>query len=161
MSEAMNKEIQNILQFVDDPHWLEKLQVIDTDAILPKLLEVLSNETLPLRERGRAAIALGHLQDTRSTNALVALLDSSNDILRAWSATALGKIGTKSPEVLEQLVKCLTDQDAYVRQQVAASLGELKATEALASLRDFANHENDETIRRTALDAVDKIERGA
>lgn len=161
MSEVTDGEIQNILRSVDDPRWLEKLQAIDINTILPKLLDVLSDETVPLQERGRATIALGHLQDVRSVNTLIGLLKTGDDILRAWSAQALGRIGIKSPAVLEQLVKSLTDQDAYVRQQVATSLGELKATDALANLQEFANREEDETIRLAALDAIKKIERGA
>ena len=161
MSEATREQIQFILQLTDDPRWLEKLQSMGTEVILPKLLEISANEALTLRERGRATIALGHLQDARAADALVTLLDSEDDILRAWSAKALGKIGTNNPDVLIQLARCLTDEDAYVRQQVAATLGELKATNALESLRELASRESDEGTRRSALNAIETIERGS
>ncbi|MFM8293088.1 MAG: HEAT repeat domain-containing protein, partial [Microcystaceae cyanobacterium] len=91
-----------------------------------------------------AAWWLGRFRVTEpvAIQALVTALEDTSDRspdggypLRRNAAKALGKLGDLS--VVPALLQALTCEDYYVREAVVYALGELKATQAIETLRNF------------------------
>jgi HEAT repeat protein len=161
VSQSIHDQIQSMLRPSDDHRWFEKLQAIGTETILPVLIEIVSDDQGPAMIRGRAVIALGHLQDIRATAALAGALAADDAVLRAWAAQALGRVGEIAPDAQEGLIARLGDADAYVRRSSAEALGQLGATAALPHLQAMAAQDDQEMNRAVATDIIEKLERMA
>lgn len=162
MAMAIRDRILELLRPSDDPRWIEELAALGSGTVVPVLIEVVADEGAPAIVRGRAAIALGHLKDTRAAEPLAGILDTSEDaVLRARAVQALGRIGGVAPTALKPLVGRLEDEDPYVRRVAAKALGESGFREALAPLRAMADQDDKEVNRAAARSAIESIERDA
>jgi HEAT repeat protein len=79
-----------------------------------------------------AAKELGelHREPDLAVPALIQSLQSDDNYLREWSATALGKFGSQAKPAVTALTKALNDSDARVRRQAAAALKRINAAAA-------------------------------
>jgi len=73
--------------------------------------------------RGRAAWALGKIEDSRAVEALIAALKDEDDGVRESAAWALGDIGDS--RAVKALIAALKDEDDGVRRSAAWVLGNL------------------------------------
>jgi len=159
---SVRDQVLGLLLPSDDPHWIEEIVALGPATVLPVLIEVVLGDRVPAVVRGRAAITLGHLKDTRAAQPLVSLLDTSDDaVLKARAVQALGRIGEMAPTALTGLVGRLGDPDPYVRRVAADALGKSGLREALAHLESMAEQDEEELNRSAARSAIEKIERGA
>ncbi len=85
-------------------------------AVEPLLTLIRNGDALALD----AASALGNLGDARAVEALLALLESENSIVRESAALALGRRG--EVRAVERLLPLLQDENVQVRRRAAQSL---------------------------------------
>jgi hypothetical protein len=109
-----------------------------------------------------AAIVLGgcsktptKLDEVKWTDALRA----PDTKLRKRAAFKLGNIGRSDPAVLPALMGALNDADAGVRCETILSLVKIgpAAKPAIPQLAEVEQHDNDETVRRYAARALEKL----
>jgi vesicle coat complex subunit len=101
----------------------ESIGDLDELEVAPEgLVAALSSNDAELRHR--AAKALCHIGDPRTTGALVGLLSGTDSELRKDAVEGLGKIGT--PEAVRGIARALNDKDPQVRRAAAEALGEAK-----------------------------------
>jgi HEAT repeat protein/protein-S-isoprenylcysteine O-methyltransferase Ste14 len=84
-------------------------------------------------EKRRAAGLLAEMGEP-AMESLLALLEDKDEIVRAYSAGALGSI--KSERVVPPLIALLHDADSYVRRTAAESLGRTGSSQAIQPLTE-------------------------
>jgi HEAT repeat protein len=124
-----------ILQVIDDENLQVRsfavfaLGIKQTDACLPKLLEILTQDP-DYGIRADAAGALGYLEDPRAFEALVrAFYEDVEWLVRFSAAVALGNL--KDPRAYDVLLRALEGPEELLQQAAIAALGELGDPRAL------------------------------
>jgi len=111
-----------------------------------------------------AMLAIGRIggDDSQALGGLQKLLLSEVWQDRAAAAEALSASRTSAADVLNSLVGALSDQNAYVRANVALAVGELQGERisAVASLTDSL-HDDDAYVQTAAAIALGRIGRNA
>jgi HEAT repeats len=93
---------------------------------------------------------LAHAQDRVAE--LTQTMASSSEKTRLSATVALGNLGDR--RALKPLVTALADASAQVRAVAATALGQLGHKAALPALKNTANDDADETVRKAARDAA-------
>jgi HEAT repeat protein len=106
-------------------------------------------------ERRTSAQILQEAPDPAATEALIACMSTSDDVLRMHASEALAKIG--SPASFESLVQLLSDRDRYVRAAAAEGLGRIGNPEALEPLIKTLEGDPDWRGRKAAAEALANI----
>jgi HEAT repeat protein len=106
---------------------------------LYRLVRTFQDQSLSLRERGAAALAMGRIGHPVAFETLSEVADASDtpDDLRAEVVTALGELQT--PEVVEVLQRALSRDSVLVQQAAIIALGKLKI--------DDHRHEHADPVR--------------
>jgi HEAT repeat protein len=94
---------------------------------IPKLMEMLQDQTQPTGLRWWAEIALGGIgRRTEKTIPLLRrMLDAKEADLRNGAAHALGDLGPRSARAIPRLIELLKDPDLNVQISAASALGEI------------------------------------
>lgn len=100
-----------------------KLGMVGGDEAVRALINTLRNDHEDLITRGRAAMMLGKLRDTRAVSPLIQALDAPGFKTPIYAAEALGKIG--DPRAIEPLLTALDSNNATLRQVVQEALQRL------------------------------------
>lgn len=117
------------------------------------LIRDLGSDSPDVRER--AADQLYEHPDRRATDALIAVLSDSRDMVRRKAALALGKIGdAKAVPALTQ--QALTHEDSGSRSTATAALGDIGDATAVEPLLQLLQDGND-TVRAMAAQSLGKI----
>lgn len=131
---------------------------LDTGRKLPRVVDVLiellhEENASPTMSGERIAYALGWIGDSRATKELLSALRGKDQVLRAESATALGRIGDRA--AVGPLTKLVEDEkeESNVRANACIGLGHLGGPEALAVLRK-AVKDRDAFVARAAEAAL-------
>ncbi|TAK34258.1 MAG: hypothetical protein EPO21_09935 [Chloroflexota bacterium] len=137
------------------PPNVEKMEQKRDVAGLIKALRYKAGSSAPehLHLRGRAAMALGQIGETRAVEPLLAVLRDDNSDVRGSAAAALGKIG--DARAVEPLVAALRSNSLNVRSKATDALVKIgsPAVEPLtAALRD-----DDSNVRWIAAETLWKI----
>ena len=142
------------------PATAPELHIIASELAQEKMLEMLLlklNDPDPF-VRVEAVQGLGEIQRETSLVSLCDCLTDENLYVRAYAAEALGKIGRVDISLtLSRLLPALDDPSAYVRATMVLALGELQDKRAADSIRELL-HDEDESVRRMAAWALNKIE---
>jgi HEAT repeat protein len=118
------------------------------------LIDTLGSKNLRRVLTARAALkAIGR----PATRALIEKLDDPHRERRQDVVHALGEIG--DPYAVKALVGRLRDADGLVRQLACRSLSRIGDARALGSLRRAVAADPDASVRKTAAEAVKRIER--
>jgi len=139
------------------------IQPAPPDQALPVILKNLND-----RDRAVQLVALGALvrfdvgrpQVARSL--IDVLLGSSPPEVRNAAARALGQAAHPSAEIIDALIRALSDSDVYVRQTALLSLGNFgpQARSAIGAITKLANNPAEtEGVRHAAKIALDSIRR--
>lgn len=133
---------------------LRRMPRVDLNNRMKMLLEF--NPEKP-DDQWKAAIALGNRRDTdsRVTVALIQALGGARAIVRAHSAEALGKVGTK--EATEALIRALNDDYRLVRSYAARSLGQLGVDSAIPHLIERLKKDSYFGVRAEAAEALGRL----
>ncbi|MEN9224188.1 MAG: HEAT repeat domain-containing protein [Thermostichus sp. HHBFW_bins_43] len=149
-----------ILQVVDDENLQVRsfavfaLGVKQTEASLPKLLEILTQDP-DYGIRADAAGALGYLEDPRAFEALVrAFYEDVEWLVRFSAAVALGNL--KDPRAYEVLLRALDAPEVLLQQAAIAALGEVGDLRALDRILAFAQSE-DWLVRQRLAQALGNL----
>ncbi|MGQ9837093.1 MAG: HEAT repeat domain-containing protein [Cyanobacteriota bacterium] len=149
-----------ILQVVDDENLQVRslavfaLGVKQTEASLPKLLEILTQDP-DYGIRADAAGALGYLGDPRAFEALVrAFYEDVEWLVRFSAAVALGNL--KDPRAFEVLMRALDAPEVLLQQAAIAALGEVGDLRALDRILEFAQSE-DWLVRQRLAQALGNL----
>jgi HEAT repeat protein len=107
--------------------------------------------------RQSAALALGHLQDTRAFDVLIKALDDENDTLRKYSMYALAEL--KDARAFDKLVLLLKDKDYSIRDAAISAIGELRHERSFFVLYDLLKEQNtqQEPVGRQIVHALGKL----
>lgn len=105
-----------------------------------------------------AAIALVLIGGRKQVEALIQVLDNTRPVSRRSAAYALGALGDK--RAVMPLIDRLGDSDTQVRINAIDALGRLNDKRALAPLREIAEKDQDEQVRKRAESAIKSLEGG-
>ena len=136
-------------------HAAEALAAIGTPEAVDALIEPLGQDQT---ETARHAALIGlSLAGRPAIEPLAAALDSSDPMLRANAAQALGWL--KPAAATDALIAALDDPNAAVRREVAWALGETGTEQARLALATAAEREANAETRAAANAALARIER--
>lgn len=110
------------------------------------------------RVRASAAAALGKIGDKRAVEPLIDAVNNDEGVSRS-AARALGNLDVDDKrvvELVELLIKALSDKDSNIRESAAAALGEIGDKRAVEPLIDALNDEN-LNMRRSTATALGEI----
>ncbi|MGM0600468.1 MAG: HEAT repeat domain-containing protein [Candidatus Rifleibacteriota bacterium] len=124
---------------------------LDSDDVVPPLIEALENPFEVESVRFMAAEALGGMENESSIAALIKSLKDENVAVRYSAAAALS--GKKGEQVVEALVDAVNDEDKYVRSSVAYALGATRSQKAFEILFECMADES-EVVRFSAAKAI-------
>ena len=126
----------------------------DPRLVEPIVKHLLKDETIDEQVRGRAAEALGKINNKSAVAPLIESLESDTSrLVRYHSAEALGKIA--SPEAVDPLIRALKyDKDAIVREHAAFALGEIKDSRVVEQLEFAAKEDKSGKVRSRARNAL-------
>lgn len=153
--------IEEMLKSADDPLWIIRNAATE---VLSRQIDLLSQEPAPdnikifLRilatseyEIQEKVISALEEIGKKNIHLMTEGLNSISDNVRAGTARILGEIGDL--EVVEPLIKLLSDRNSYVRLSAVLALGKLKDESSLYSLIDKLN-DTDKKIRKAAIDVL-------
>jgi HEAT repeat protein len=132
----------------------------DAKAAVPALIEALEDKRMS--QRCEAARSLGRIgpEAKAAIPALKGLLQASDDSLRLESLVALARIDTQDESHIAALSECLKNESASVRITAVRALGGLgdRAKPAVPELRRLALNDDDESVLREVIQALESIE---
>ena len=106
--------------------------------------------------RRQAALALGRISDSKTTEPLTNLASKDEDRwVREAAAESLGRIG--DPRAVDHLIESLKDDHYGVRWRAAQALGKIGDPRAIGPLTDLASKDETEAVRKTAKEALEKL----
>lgn len=100
-----------------------KLGMLGGDTALRTLMMVVKDHHEDLLVRGRAALMLGKLGDTRAVDPLIAALNAPGYQTPLNAAQSLGKLG--DPRAIDALLRALESDQEKVREAALQSLRQL------------------------------------
>jgi HEAT repeat protein len=112
----------------------------DRTAAVVGLIEILSSGHAHALTRSHAVEALGRLADPQAIPKLLNALDDPYRLVRAYAASALGRVAT-SEEVLNRLLERLEDDYFGVRAEAAAAATNVAMRSGNAALRGRVREE--------------------
>jgi hypothetical protein len=142
----------------DEIGWYKQVMALHRVEAVPVLMNVLSDPQQPRSSRRQAALILGLLRDERAIRALVDALHAAERVLRGRAAEALGQFETVPEDVLQSLIQGLQDEDYFVRECCAKTLGQLRRPEALPALTVMSASDEVSTNRELAEKAMEAIQ---
>jgi HEAT repeat protein len=116
------------------------------------LLEALLRDPAARAIREDVAELLGELGDPTAAPALLHVLADPEPWVRAKAADSLGQLG--HAPAAAALIGLLDDESGAVRARAADALGRLRAKVAIPALIRLAEHDEDETVRDAAAEAL-------
>lgn len=130
----------------------------DANTLVPVLVELLAHD--PLADTRRtAALSLGKVADSNGIPALTASLQDKDDLVREYSAWALGQIDTELPKNSAlALIMALGDSSVGVKQAAAAALGNVMPQAELLNLLQQILSVSEVTTRRSVIQALSELE---
>ena len=122
----------------------------DPRLVEPIVKHLLKSQNIDEQVRGRAAEALGNINDKSAVSPLIELLEiDTSRLVRYHAAESLGKIA--SPDVVDPLIRALkNDKDAIVREHAALALGEIKNSRTIEPLELAAKEDKSGKVRSSA-----------
>lgn len=100
-----------------------KLGMVGGDQAVRALIRTVTNDYEDLIVRGRAALMLGKLRDTRALDPLIGALDAPGFQTPVYAAQALGELG--DPRAIPALVMMLREGRGKVRDAATEALNRL------------------------------------
>lgn len=124
------------------------------DVVEP-LIELMRDKNV--RARTIAAQALGSMRDSRAIPVLGDALKDASPVVRMHAAMALGEMD--HVDAVEPLLMALRDEDVRVRRETSVALGKCgDGPRVCDALRQVADTDVEEDVRRQARSAVQKLE---
>ena len=131
--------------------------VIDPDALIPRLVELLNDPNPDVRQT--AATALGKIASPQAAPALVEKLRDPDPVVRRDSAWALGNLGDEvMDQVGDALVERLGDPSDEVKTAAAQALGSIRATPHIVERLTATLRQADTPTKRAAVQALALLE---
>ncbi|MDJ0731863.1 MAG: HEAT repeat domain-containing protein [Crocosphaera sp.] len=120
-------------------------------GVLP-LLDILGSPDIPESAKGHAAWALSFIGG-KGKKYLEQAIDNDSPVVRSAVIGAIAKVVAEEPDqdLLDILVKSLSDPDSNVRCETAAVLGNLTYQPAIPNLVELLDHVDEETRKSAAL----------
>ena len=120
-------------------------------GVLP-LLDILGSPDVPESAKGHAAWALAFI-GAKAKEHLYQAVSHDSPVVRAAVVGAIAKVAAEEPDqdLLDILVKSLSDSNSNVRCETAAVLGNLTYKPAIPNLVELLNHVDEETRKSSAL----------
>lgn len=137
---------------------------VEIEKNISALVEIGEKAVKPLfkaledfRLRWGAIVALGDIGDARAVEHITPLLNDIDPQTRGAAAIALGKIGDS--RAIDPLIQVLTNEKGVIIREFAIqALGLIGDEKAVGPIKQALNDEN-ESIRKAARDALEKIKK--
>jgi HEAT repeat protein len=158
MGEKVEKEdlvelVYKYLQGREFEH-LQKIVKLGKKAV-PVLTKILiSNEAGYIRQR--AALAIGHIGDTKALDSLGRVLGQDDPALKVAAVRALGMINVAESETL--ILPLLDTKDASLRKWAIRTLGKIGGKKSDKGLRDRLVIEPEDFLRKEIRKSISKIQ---
>ncbi len=122
------------------------------EAGVAPLLDILGSPDIPESAKGHAAWALAFI-GAKAKEHLYDAVSHDSPVVRAAMIGAIAKVVAEETDqdLLDILVKSLSDPDCNVRCETAAVLGNLTYKPAIPKLIELLNHVDEETRKSAAL----------
>lgn len=132
----------------------------NAQAAVPALTEALENKRTPHRREVTEALGLIGPDARAAVPALKSALEDQDAWVRLNAAIALARIERQDESHVVAISRFLKDQDASIRASAADSLGGIgaRARSAVPGLRQLAIDDDDESVLRAVIRAVEAIE---
>ena len=150
-------------------YWPVKIKAIlllgeSKDPRAKKLLLTTFNNTFQNWEcpsiKSYTAIALGNFRgDKKVVDTLIEGIHDPELLTREASMRSLGKIGDL--RAIDYIVEALDDSSVAVRLSAIDALGDLGDSEAIKHLRQHAEKEQDDIVKRHTLMLLEELQRGS
>lgn len=127
-------------------------EIRDRRAVEP-LIITLNDKNINVREAGTRA--LGQIRDPRAIMSLIAELNDKDINIRKYATESLARIRTPA---IDPLILVLNDENSYVRQNAAVTLGLIRNPRAIGPL-NVALKDKDRRVRNSAAEALERINR--
>ncbi len=140
MSDPDPKTVKNLIAELRDVNKdkrrtaVMKLGMVGGDEAVRTLIMLVQNKHEDLIVRGRAALMLGKLGDSRAVTALIEALDAPGYQTPLYAAQSLGKLG--DPRAIPSLVRLLDTDHEKFREAARESLQRLGYFEAMVERED-------------------------
>ncbi|CAN3372666.1 hypothetical protein DIURU_004843 [Diutina rugosa] len=127
------------------------------ESKVPKLQDILNDQSKPLFERYRAMFRLRDLNTDEAALALATGFDDSSALFKHEIAYVFGQMC--NPVTVPSLVKVLSDdtEAPMVRHEAAEALGSIATDDVLPILQKFAQ-DKEQVVRESAIVALDMYE---
>ena len=130
----------------------------DANTLVPVLAELLLHDP-QADTRRTAALSLGKIADSNGIPALTTSLKDQDDLVREYSAWALGQMDTELPKnVALALIMALGDPSSRVKQAVAMALGNARPQAELLPLLKQVLAISEVSTRRSVVQALSELE---
>ncbi len=130
----------------------------NANTLVPILVELLAHDPL-VDTRRTAALSLGKISDSKGIPALTASLKDKDDLVREYSAWALGQMDTELPKSASlALITSLSDSSVDVKQAAATALGNALPQAELLGLLEQILAVSDVSTRRSLIQALSELE---
>jgi HEAT repeat protein len=159
MTGQIENEVRNLLEPSDEEQtWHQRVLALDPAGAIPVISAILLNEQEKLYARRKAVLLLEIIGGPQAGAVLSQALNAGDRIVRGRAAEALGKIGDLGPEIMQQLLAGLNDEDDFMRECCAKALGQLKSIEALSALSQMSVSDVSSANRSVAQQAIKEIQ---
>jgi twitching motility protein PilT len=130
---------------------------IESEVVLPVLVEALHRKELTLRNRAAEALARLHSGGkVRVEQTLIWLLKSRDPDVRRMAVDLAGKIQDKGGRIWPRLLELLRDEDWWVRERVVDVLVSLAGTELTRHVVSYLQDASD-VVRRYAIGVLTRL----
>jgi hypothetical protein len=144
---------------------IRQLRLTGNEAV-PALIRTLKDPEVQMRRNADLVVfelAWGYdskpMDMRKAIPALIQATEDEDGTVRAWAASALGKIGPDAKAAVPALIKLVYDPDEGCRNDACLALGDigLAAKDALPTLRNALNDPS-KGVRQFAKTAIGKIQ---
>ncbi len=130
----------------------------DANSLVPILVELLSHDP-EVDVRRTAALSLGKVADPKGIPGLTASIKDKDDLVREYSAWALGQIETELPKNSAlALIMALGDSSVGVKQAAATALRNVLPQTELVKLLEQVLSVSEVSTRRSVVQALSELE---
>ena len=141
---------------------VDQLSNTEDESVVVPLVEIIEESSQSAQKRNTAWLlgrVTGEATRSRVIDALVACLESDDQLLRQFAATSLAELGGEDNKVERRLLSIVTDDtvDPDVRGQAIFTLGKVGGERTRTALDQLIDTTEEEQVRKKAFSAISKL----
>lgn len=136
---------------------LEALEAMGSDAAVPPLVEALKSSHVPVRNRAsQALLKMATEGQVDMARTIIWLLRSRDVTVRRLAVEIAKQVGDPNGELSPKLLRCLRDEDWWVRERVADALVEMGSPNLTQHVKAYLDDPSD-VVRRYAVGFLKRL----